>query len=146
MIERVKFSFSGLMAVSSLFSSYSQLPKRLESLKLSASCVPGNLAVLYDSTRECCGYAVAHRSKVVIIRWEHGTSSKQTVLEPFSSATEVDSLTFITGVSTISRLNDYTYKCLPQVKWCELLSGLTVLVITSFAGFVVNYDFNSSTC
>lgn len=134
------------MAVTNPFSSYSQLPKRLESLKLSASCVPGNLAVLCDSTRECCGYAVAHSSKVVIIRWEHGTSSKQTVLEPFPSATEVDSLTFITGVSTISRLNDSKYKCLPQVKWCELLSGVIVLVITSFAGFMVSYDFNSISC
>ena len=103
---------------------YSQLPKRLESLKLSASSFSGNLAVLSDTRGECCGYAVAHGSSVCVIRWESGSSCKQTLIEPFASATEegvVDSLTLITGV-----------------KWCDLLSGQTVLVITSFAGFVVS--------
>ena len=103
---------------------YSQLPKRLESLKLSASSLSGNLAVLSDTRGECCGYAVAHGSSVCVIRWEPGSSCRQTLIEPFASATEegvVDSLTLITGV-----------------KWCDLLSGQTVLVITSFAGFVVS--------
>lgn len=81
---------------------YSPLPKRLEALQRSASVLPNNLAVQRDSKREVCGYAVAHRSEVVIVRWDETGACKQTVIEPFPRSDELDSLTFVTGVSSFS--------------------------------------------
>ena len=81
---------------------YSPLPKRLEALQRSASVLPNNLAVQRDSKREVCGYAVAHRSEVVIVRWGETGACKQTVIEPFPRSDELDSLTFVTGVSSFS--------------------------------------------
>ena len=117
--------------------SYSLLSKRLEPFQLSASCMPGNLAIMYDSSRrECCGYAIAHGSQVVVMKWRKGAPIHQHTIEPFTRSAEMDSLTFITGVS-----GKYTYKnmmtYLSQIKWCELSSG-HVFVITSFSGFTVN--------
>ena len=105
---------------------YSLLPERLTPLELSPSPFPGSIAVLSDSREECCGYAVSSGSKVVIARWKDGNDQRSIVVEPFlsSNADDVDSvdgLTLVTGV-----------------KWCYLLSGETVLVITSFAGFTVS--------
>ncbi|XP_003384692.1 PREDICTED: WD repeat-containing protein 54-like [Amphimedon queenslandica] len=113
------------MAARSL--SYSLLPKRIEGLKRSASLLPNNIAIQRDTNREPVGYAVAHRSELVIVRWGQDGSCKQSIVEPFVRSDEIDSLTFITGM-----------------KWCLLEGVDPVLVVTSFAGFVVlNFDATS---
>lgn len=93
---------------------YSPLPKRLEALQRSASVLPNNLAVQRDSKREVCGYAVAHRSEVVIVRWDETGACKQTVIEPFPRSDELDSLTFVTGVSSFS---SPSFSVLHDVLW-----------------------------
>lgn len=87
---------------------YSRIPKRLESLKRSASYIPSNLTVLWGDRNECCGYAVVRGGEVCLMRWEPGSPCRQTVLQPFNSAAEdgeIDSLTLLTGV----RLVDVMY-------------------------------------
>ena len=104
---------------------YTLLSNRLEALKLTSSSFPSNLTVLSDARGECCGYATSSGNKVIVIRWRNGIYS-QTIVEPFSCSMDdemesVDGLTLVNGV-----------------KWCYLLSGETVLVVTSFAGFAVS--------
>ncbi len=102
---------------------YTLLPKRLEPLEMTNSPFPGSLAVLMDSREECCGYAVVSNNKVTIVRWMNG-QIQHNIVEPFSNGDDNrtrDGLTLVTGV-----------------KWCYLVSGETLLVITSFAGFTVS--------
>jgi hypothetical protein len=76
---------------------YNILPGRFESFQLSASCVPGNLAVSYDAAGRCNGYAIAHGSQVITAKHERD-ATKHTTIDPFPKSADIDSLTFVTGV------------------------------------------------
>lgn len=102
--------------------------QRLIPLEKCPSPFSGSLAVLSDKRGECCSYAIACGSHVIIAQVNGEDNEvpqeKDTVLEPFSTGNSngvVDGLTLVTGM-----------------KWCTLASGQTVLVVTSFAGFIVS--------
>lgn len=116
-----------MSAESATNSSYTLLlPQRLTPLEKCPSPFSGSLAILSDKRGECSGYAIACGSHVILTRVKGDREDgEHTILEPFSMGSSngvIDGLALVTGV-----------------KWCSLTSGQTVLVVTSFAGFIVSY-------
>lgn len=79
-------------------SAYTRLPHHKESLKMTASALPKNLAVLQSGEKR--SFATAHKSRVCILTRDGPQSTIQRVLEPFPSDAEgeLDSRTFVTEV------------------------------------------------
>ena len=84
---------------------YTRLPRHKENLKVTASAIPRNLAILESGDKR--KFAVAHRSSVcVLIREQDSATVQQSILQPFPSDAEgqVDSRTFITEVLMMIRI------------------------------------------